>query len=121
VFDRDGFEGATVAAIRTQARASNGSFFHFFGSKKELAGTLFLEVLQRYHAAMLAAIDTSLSAREGIGCLIRAHLRLGGEQPARSALPVRDFAQRMDRRSAGRAAGAEIRISPKASRRGARR
>jgi len=74
VFDRDGFEGATVAAIRTQARASNGSFFHFFGSKKELAGTLFLEVLQRYHAAMLAAIDTSLSAREGIGGLIRAHL-----------------------------------------------
>ena len=73
-FDRDGFEGATVAAIRTQARASNGSFFHFFGSKKELAGTLFLEVLQRYHAAMLAAIDTSLSAREGIGRLIRAHL-----------------------------------------------
>src|SRR5882672_6781393 len=74
VFDRDGFEGATVAAIRTQARASNGSFFHFFGSKKELAGTLFLEVLQRYHAAMLAAIDTSLSARAGIGRLIRAHL-----------------------------------------------
>jgi AcrR family transcriptional regulator len=32
VFDRDGFEGATVAAIRTRARASNGSFFHFFGS-----------------------------------------------------------------------------------------
>ncbi len=46
VFDRDGFEGATVAAIRTRARASNGSFFHFFGSKKELAGTLFLEVLR---------------------------------------------------------------------------
>src|SRR5438552_17845138 len=74
VFERDGFEGATVAAIRTQARASNGSFFHFFGSKKELAGALFLEVLQRYHAAMLAAIDTSLSAPEGIGCLIGAHL-----------------------------------------------
>ena len=50
MFDRDGFEGATVAAIRSRARASNGSFFHFFGSKKELAGTLFLEVLQRYHA-----------------------------------------------------------------------
>jgi AcrR family transcriptional regulator len=74
VFDRDGFEGATVAAIRARARASNGSFFHFFGSKKELAGTLFLEVLQRYHAAVLAAIDTSLSAQEGIGRLIRAHL-----------------------------------------------
>ena len=74
VFDRDGFEGATVAAIRTRARASNGSFFHFFGSKKELAGTLFLEVLQRYHAAMLAAVDASMSAEEGIARLIRAHL-----------------------------------------------
>jgi AcrR family transcriptional regulator len=74
VFDRDGFEGATVAAIRARARASNGSFFHFFGSKQELAGTLFLEVLQRYHAAVLAAIDTPLSAQEGIGRLIRAHL-----------------------------------------------
>ena len=74
VFDRDGFEGATVAAIRGRARASNGSFFHFFGSKKELAGTLFLEVLQHYHAAMLAAVDPTTSARDGIAGLIRAHL-----------------------------------------------
>jgi AcrR family transcriptional regulator len=74
VFDRDGFDGATVAAIRSRARASNGSFFHFFASKKELAGTLFLEVLLRYHAAILAAIDTSTSAEDGIGRLIRAHL-----------------------------------------------
>jgi AcrR family transcriptional regulator len=86
VFDRDGFEGATVAAIRTRARASNGSFFHFFGSKKELAGTLFLEVLQRYHAAILAAVQVSCSdsctdssrdscgARQGVARLIRAHL-----------------------------------------------
>ena len=74
VFDRDGFEGATVAAIRTRARASNGSFFHCFGSKKELAGTLFLEVLRGYHAAILAAIDPALGAQDGIGRLIHAHL-----------------------------------------------
>src|SRR5229473_7789560 len=74
VFDRDGFEGATVAAIRARARASNGSFFHFFGSKKELAGTLFLEILQRYQAAVLAALDPSANGRDGIGGLIRAHL-----------------------------------------------
>jgi len=74
VFDRDGFEGATVAAIRTRARASNGSFFHFFGSKKELAGTLFLEIIARYHSAVIAAVDESCSAREGVARLIRAHL-----------------------------------------------
>jgi AcrR family transcriptional regulator len=74
VFDRDGFEGATVAAIRARAQASNGSFFHFFGSKKELAGILFLDVLQRYHAAVLTPIDASSNAQDGIGRLIRAHL-----------------------------------------------
>lgn len=74
VFDRDGFEGATVTAIRARAGASNGSFFHFFGSKKALAGTLFLDILQRYHAMMLAELDQSCGAREGVGRLIRAHL-----------------------------------------------
>lgn len=74
VFDRDGFEGATVAAIRNLARTSNGSFFHFFGSKKELAGTLFLEILQRYHASVVSALDPGAGASEGIARLIRAHL-----------------------------------------------
>ena len=74
VFDREGFEGATVAAIRSRARASNGSFFHFFASKKELAGTLFLEILQRYHADILARVDVSCSAKQGVARLIRAHL-----------------------------------------------
>jgi AcrR family transcriptional regulator len=74
VFERDGFDGATVAAIRTRARVSNGSFFHFFASKKELAATLFLETLQHYHAAILAKVVPGLSAREGIERLIRAHL-----------------------------------------------
>jgi AcrR family transcriptional regulator len=74
VFDRVGFEGATVAAIRTKARASNGSFFHVFGSKRELAGELFLEVLRQYHAAMLGALDPAPDAEQGIDRLIRAHL-----------------------------------------------
>jgi len=74
VFDRDGFEGATVAAIRRQASTSNGSFFHVFASKRELAGALFLDVLSRYHAAILAALDPPPSAQDGIGGLIRTHL-----------------------------------------------
>ncbi len=74
VFDKDGFEGATVAAIRERAGASNGSFFHFFNSKRELAGTLFLEILRRYHIAMLDVIDPPPGAEEGIARLIRTHL-----------------------------------------------
>ena len=74
VFDQDGFEGATVAAIRARARASNGSFFHFFASKKELAGTLFLEILQSYHAAIITSVDVTCGASDGVARLIRAHL-----------------------------------------------
>ncbi|MBR0713740.1 TetR/AcrR family transcriptional regulator [Bradyrhizobium liaoningense] len=74
IFDRVGFEGATVAAIRERARASNGSFFHVFASKQELAGALFIEVLRHYHAAILAALDPAPGATEGIDRLIRAHL-----------------------------------------------
>ena len=35
---------------------------------------MFLQVLQHYHAAVLAAIDTPCGAQEGIDRLIRAHL-----------------------------------------------
>jgi len=73
-FDREGFEGATVAAIRGRAGASNGSFFHVFDSKKDLAGTLFLEILRRYHAAMLVVVTPDIGAQHGIAGLIRAHL-----------------------------------------------
>jgi AcrR family transcriptional regulator len=74
VFDREGLGGATVAAIRAQAGVSNGSFFHFFESKRELAGALFVEVLRHYHAALLAVLDPAPPAREGIAALIGAHL-----------------------------------------------
>ena len=73
-FERHGFEGATVAAIRARASASNGSFFHFFESKQQLAGTLFLDILRRYHAAMLRALDGVDHAEPGIAALIRTHL-----------------------------------------------
>ena len=100
VFDRDGFEGATVAAIRTRARASNGSFFHFFGSKKELAGTLFLEILARYHASIITAVDGSCGAREGVARLIRAHLDWVVNS-RREARIFSRFPQRMDRGDRG--------------------
>lgn len=75
VFDRDGLESGTVAAIRQRAGLSNGSFFHLFKSKQELAGALFVDVLRRYHAAIMAPFDgAAIGAAAGIERLIRAHL-----------------------------------------------
>lgn len=73
-FDADGFDRATVAAIRQAAGVSNGSFFHFFGSKDGLAAALFLQVIRRYHAALLAVLTPPLGAAQGIAALVRTHL-----------------------------------------------
>ncbi len=74
VFDRDGFEGATVAAIRTGRGLRTAASSISSRRRRNWRGTLFLEVLHRYHAAVLAAIDTPCGAQEGIARLIRAHL-----------------------------------------------
>ena len=73
-FDSVGFDDATVASICASAGASNGSFFHFFGSKKGLAAELFLASLRSYHAAMLAVLESAPGAATGAAALVAAHL-----------------------------------------------
>jgi Transcriptional regulator len=97
VFDRDGFEGATVAAIRTRARASNGSFFHFFGSKKELPARCSWKFSPVTTSAVIAAVDESCPAREGVARLIRAHLEWVVNSRREARYLFEDFPQRMDR------------------------
>lgn len=74
LIDRRGYEAATVAAIRTRAGVSNGSFFHFFDSKECLASELFLDAIRAYHQAMLAAVGSNIGAATGIAALVRAHI-----------------------------------------------
>lgn len=79
-FERVGYERATVASIRSLAGASNGSFFHFFGSKELLAAALFLDALRSYHEAMSASVTPETGAAEGVAFLVRAHLNWVMEQ-----------------------------------------
>jgi AcrR family transcriptional regulator len=80
IFDKVGFDDATVSSICTLAGASNGSFFHFFGSKKGLAAQLFLAALHSYHAAMLAPLADGPDAKTGVAALVAAHLEWVVEQ-----------------------------------------
>lgn len=73
-FDELGFGRATVSAIRAAAGASNGSFFHFFGSKEALAAALYLDAIRAYHRAMLAPLAVNPGAADGIAALIEAHM-----------------------------------------------
>lgn len=73
-FDERGFDRVTVAEVRAMAGVSNGSFFHYFPTREDLAAALYLDALSRYHRAMAAALDDDPRAAEGIAALICAHL-----------------------------------------------
>ena len=56
LFLEHGYEGATLPAILEAAGVSNGSFFHFFPKKADMAEAICLEALESYFAAVHRAI-----------------------------------------------------------------
>lgn len=73
-FGAEGFERATVTAIRRRAGVSNGSFFHHFADKEAVAEALYLEALAGYHGLVLSAVEAESDAAAGLGALVRTHL-----------------------------------------------
>jgi AcrR family transcriptional regulator len=47
-FSERGYEATSVEEIRRRCGASNGSFYHFFSSKRDVASALFIEYSQMY-------------------------------------------------------------------------
>ncbi|MGN7932910.1 TetR/AcrR family transcriptional regulator [Sphingopyxis sp. 22461] len=74
LFDRDGVERTSVAAIRARADVSNGSFFHAFPTKDALAADLYLAIVADYHAAFATPLGTERAAPDMIAGLLEAHL-----------------------------------------------
>lgn len=76
VFSAGGIERATIAGIRRLAGVSNGSFFHFFKSKEDVAGALYLDGIVRYQNAVATAVEVPRKgAARCIADFITAHLR----------------------------------------------
>lgn len=76
-FLEHGFEEARVAAIRSEAGVSNGSFFHHFPTKDALGAHVYLGIVADYQASMLdvlggppALVETPIAIER----LIRRHL-----------------------------------------------
>lgn len=74
LFDHQGYEATSVAAVCREAGVSNGSFFHAFATKEALGAELFMDALEAYHGAMLKAVADQPDASEGVARLVRAHL-----------------------------------------------
>jgi AcrR family transcriptional regulator len=72
LFVSDGEERASVAEVCRQAGVSNGSFFHHFPSKEELALEVTLALRREYWSHLLMALESSADAMAGIAATIRA-------------------------------------------------
>jgi AcrR family transcriptional regulator len=74
VFSELGFGNTTMEDIRIRSASSNGSIYHHFKSKEQLASAVYLEGIRDYQKGLVAAVASDPCAREGIVALVRYHM-----------------------------------------------
>src|SRR5262245_58615298 len=73
-FTTRGVSATTIEDIRAKSGASIGSIYHHFGSKENLAATLYVEGLRDYQAGLLKDLRRCRSAETGIKAVVAYHL-----------------------------------------------
>ncbi|MFB6521549.1 TetR/AcrR family transcriptional regulator [Streptomyces sp. NPDC056401] len=76
-----GVQRTTVEQVRTRSGVSNGSFFHHFPNKQDLAEAVYLQGLEQHQAELLAALTPQLGLREGIEEVVHRHLAWMARHP----------------------------------------
>lgn len=72
----------SLDAIRREAGASVGSLYHAFpGGKSELTAALYVETLGQYQHGFLVELGRARDAQDGIGRIVRFHLRWHTRHP----------------------------------------
>ena len=86
VFLEHGFAAASMDMVRQQAGVSNGSLYHHYPSKAQLAQALYAHTLRDFHAVVLAPITARATARSGVTGIIRAYIEWVIAHPERARL-----------------------------------
>lgn len=81
-FSTAGYDQTTLADIRERAGASTGSIYHHFGSKEQIAASLYVEGVRRSQEAGVEALLRSRTARTGIAAQVEAYIDWVVENPA---------------------------------------
>ena len=92
LFLSEGVEAVSVAEVCRAAGVSNGSFFHHFPSKEELALEITLALRREYWDHVLAAMEPCKDAKKGIAGAIRAAFAYQRQFPDRYRLSRSDDA-----------------------------
>lgn len=74
-FNETGFANTTMEEIRIRSKASNGSIYHHFKSKDQLAAAVYLEGIIDYQGGLIDELNKHSQAREGIYAIVRYHLQ----------------------------------------------
>jgi AcrR family transcriptional regulator len=102
LFAAGGYDAVNVEKLRKRAGVSNGSFFHLFAAKEDLAADLLVTCVADYQAAIIRALARCESAEDGIAAIIRGHVRWVTNNPDKARFMLDDaraawFAKATDR------------------------
>lgn len=89
VFLAHGFTAASMDMVRLEAGVSNGSLYHHFPTKGQLADALYAHILRDFHATLLPPISgraTAQSAEKGVKGLIRTYIQWVLQHPQSARL-----------------------------------
>jgi AcrR family transcriptional regulator len=73
-FSESSFVDTTMEDIRIRSGASNGSIYHHFKSKDQLAAAVYLEGIIDYQKGLAEELEKQSGAREGVHAIVRYHL-----------------------------------------------
>jgi AcrR family transcriptional regulator len=73
-FTAHGVTDGSIEGIRQRSGASVGSIYHHFGSKEEIAATLYVEGMRDYQEGFVTALDEAATTRAGVEGAIYHHL-----------------------------------------------
>jgi AcrR family transcriptional regulator len=74
-FSEVGYLETTMEDIRRRSGASQGSIYHHFGGKEQLAAAVYVQGIRDYQAGLTDELALHPGSREGIHALIAHHLR----------------------------------------------
>ncbi|MFC9294171.1 TetR/AcrR family transcriptional regulator [Streptomyces sp. NPDC057011] len=87
-FLENGVRRTTVEQVRERAGVSNGSFFHHFRTKQDLAEAVYLHGLEEHQAGLLAVLTPEAGLQDGIEGAVRRHLAWVEAHPELAAFLV---------------------------------
>ncbi len=74
LFTVHGYAGASMEQVRREAGVSNGSLYHHFGSRADLAARLLVEGMARSQQVVLDVLTGSSDAEPSVRGVVRAQL-----------------------------------------------